>query len=251
MNQNIRFEMLLGPEGMTKLRQARVAVFGLGGVGGYVVEALARAGIGALDLIDNDRVALSNLNRQIIALHSTVGIPKVEAAAARVHDINPEICVHTFQTFYLPATRDQFDFQTYDYVVDCIDTVTAKLDLVLQCRGAGTPIISALGTGNKLDPSKLELADIYDTAVCPLARIMRKELRRRGVEHLKVVYSREAPITPLFQPEPEQNEARSPDDPEFYGSQRRSVPGSSPFVPPAAGLLMASAVVRDILKNTH
>ena len=251
MEQSVRFEMLIGAEGLERLRQSRVAVFGLGGVGGYVVEALARAGIGALDLIDNDRVALSNLNRQIIALHSTVGLAKVDAATARVHDIDPTIRVQGFQCFYLPASRDQFHFTAYDYVVDCIDTVTAKLDLVMQCRAAGTPIISALGTGNKLDPAMLELTDISKTAVCPLARIMRKELRRRGVEHLKVVYSREEPMEPLFQPEPEQNDALSPDDPEFYGSQRRSVPGSSPFVPPAAGLLIASAVVRDLLKNNH
>lgn len=250
MKQNIRFEMLIGPEGLEKLRQARVAVFGLGGVGGYVVEALARAGVGALDLIDNDRVALSNLNRQIIALHSTIGLTKVAVAAARVHDIDPEIRIQTFQTFYLPDTRDQFDFACYDYVVDCIDTVTAKLDLVLQCRAVGTPIISALGTGNKLDPSKLELADIYDTAVCPLARIMRKELRRRGVAHLKVVYSREEPIPPLFQPEPEEAANMLPTNaPEAFGNNRRSVPGSSPFVPPAAGLLIASAVVQDLLKH--
>lgn len=248
MEQSVRFEMLIGAEGLERLRQSRVAVFGLGGVGGYVVEALARAGIGALDLIDNDRVALSNLNRQIIALHSTVGLTKVEAATARVHDIDPTIRVQGFQCFYLPANRDQFDFAAYDYVVDCIDTVTAKLDLVMQCRAAGTPIISALGTGNKLDPSKLELADIYDTAVCPLARIMRKELRRRGVEHLKVVYSREEPITPKFQPEPEQSASLPPEDPEAYGNNRRSVPGSSPFVPPAAGLIIASAVTRDIIR---
>ncbi|MBO4419821.1 MAG: tRNA threonylcarbamoyladenosine dehydratase [Oscillospiraceae bacterium] len=250
MNQNIRFEMLIGPEGLARLRRARVAVFGLGGVGGYVVEALARSGVGTLDLIDNDRVALSNLNRQIIALHSTVGMTKVEAAAARVRDIDPEIQLNLYQCFYLPESREQFDFASYDYVVDCIDTVTAKLDLVMQCGAAGTPIISALGTGNKLDPAKLELADIYDTAVCPLARIMRKELRRRGVKGLKVVYSREEPLEPLFQPEPEPTEALSPDDPAFYGNQRRSVPGSSPFVPPAAGLMIASVVVRDILKKT-
>lgn len=247
MNQNIRFEMLIGPEGLEKLRRARVAVFGLGGVGGYAVEALARAGIGALDLIDNDRIAPSNLNRQIIALHSTVGQTKVEAAAARVRDINPAIRVQTFQTFYLPDTGAQFDFSAYDYVVDCIDTVTAKLALVLRCRDAGTPIICALGTGNKLDPSKLELADVYDTAVCPLARIMRRELRRRGVKRLQVVYSREAPLSPLFQPEPEPTQTPSPDAPEAYGNQRRAVPGSSPFVPPAAGLMIASAVVRELL----
>ncbi|MBR6119840.1 MAG: tRNA threonylcarbamoyladenosine dehydratase [Oscillospiraceae bacterium] len=248
-HQRIRTEMLIGAEGLARLRGARVAVFGLGGVGGYVVEALARAGIGALDLIDNDRVALSNLNRQIIALHSTVGQAKVEAAAARVRDIDPTIQLNLYQCFYLPETRDQFDFSVYDYVVDCIDTVTGKLDLVMQCRAAGTPIICALGTGNKLDPTRLELADISETSVCPLARVMRKELRRRGVEHLKVVYSREEPTAPRFQPEPEASAAPDPDSPEAYGNQRRSVPGSSPFVPPAAGLILASAVVRDLLKN--
>ena len=244
MDQLVRFEMLVGAEGLQKLRNARVAVFGLGGVGGFAAEALARSGVGELDLIDNDRVALSNLNRQIIALHSTLGQTKVEAAAARVRDIDPEIRLHLYQCFYLPETRDRFDFASYDYVVDCIDTVTGKLDLVMQCRAAGTPIISALGTGNKLDPTRLELADISETAICPLARIMRKELRRRGVEHLKVVYSRETPREPLFQPEPETGPA---DGPEAYGNKRRSVPGSSPFVPPAAGLIIASAVVRDLL----
>ncbi|MBQ1371788.1 MAG: tRNA threonylcarbamoyladenosine dehydratase [Oscillospiraceae bacterium] len=243
----IRFEMLVGLEGLQRLQNSRVAVFGLGGVGGSVVEALARAGVGSLDLIDNDRVALSNLNRQIIALHSTVGMRKVDAAAARARDINPEIRLRCFQCFYLPETRDQFDFGAYDYVVDCIDTVTAKLDLVMQCRAAGTPIICALGTGNKLDPTKLELADISETAVCPLARIVRKELRRRGVQHLKVLYSREEPLTPRFSPEPEPVAEEAQDGPEVFGNRRRSVPGSSPFVPPAAGLMIASAVVRDLL----
>ena len=246
MEELIRTEMLIGAEGLSRLRQARIAVFGLGGVGGYVVEALARSGIGELDLIDNDRVSLSNLNRQILALHSTVGQTKVEAAAARIHDIDPTIRVRTYQCFYLPGSREQFDFSVYDYVVDCIDTVSAKLDLVLQCRAVGTPIISALGTGNKLDPSKLELTDISQTSVCPLARVMRKELRRRGVEHLRVVYSREEPISPRFQPE----QAAGPEEgPEAYGNKRRSIPGSSAFVPSAAGLLIASAVVRELLKN--
>ena len=246
--QQIRFQMLVGAAGLERLRNARVAVFGLGGVGGYVVEALARSGVGTLDLIDNDRIAPSNLNRQIIALHSTIGMRKVDAAAARVRDIDPTITVHPRQTFYLPAEHDQFDFSTFDYVVDCIDTVTAKLDLVMQCRAAGTPIICALGTGNKLDPTKLEVADISETAVCPLARIMRKELRRRGVTHLKVVYSREAPLTPLFTPEPDAAQEDLPvDGPEAFGNKRRAVPGSSPFVPSAAGLILASAVVRDLL----
>lgn len=246
MEQYVRTEMLIGEEGLARLRRARVAVFGLGGVGGYVVEALARSGVGALDLIDNDRIVLSNLNRQILALHSTLGQTKVEAAAARVRDIDPTIRVHTFQTFYLPETRDLFSFSDYDYVVDCIDTVTAKLDLVMQCRACGTPIISALGTGNKLDPSKLELTDLSQTSVCPLARIMRKELRRRGVEHLKVLYSREEPIRPRFTPAQESGPSEGP---EAFGNKRRSIPGSSAFVPPAAGLLIASAVVRDLIKR--
>ena len=248
-DQRVRTEMLIGAEGLARLRGARVAVFGLGGVGGYVAEALARAGIGTLDLIDNDRVAVSNLNRQIIALHSTLGQTKVEAAAARVRDIDPEIRLNLYQCFYLPETRNQFDFSAYDYVVDCIDTVTAKLDLVMQCRAVGTPIICALGTGNKLDPTRLELSDISKTSVCPLARVMRKELRRRGVEHLKVVWSREEPIPPRFQPEPEAEAPQDPNDPEAFGNKRRGIPGSSPFVPPAAGLILASAVVRDLLKS--
>ena len=248
-DQRVRTEMLIGAEGLARLRGARVAVFGLGGVGGCVAEALARAGIGTLDLIDNDRVAVSNLNRQIIALHSTLGQTKVEAAAARVRDIDPEIRLNLYQCFYLPETRNQFDFSAYDYVVDCIDTVTAKLDLVMQCRAVGTPIICALGTGNKLDPTRLELSDISKTSVCPLARVMRKELRRRGVEHLKVVWSREEPIPPRFQPEPEAEAPQDPNDPEAFGNKRRGIPGSSPFVPPAAGLILASAVVRDLLKS--
>ena len=248
-DQRVRTEMLIGAEGLARLRGARVAVFGLGGVGGYVAEALARAGIGTLDLIDNDRVAVSNLNRQIIALHSTLGQTKVEAAAARVRDIDPEIRLNLYQCFYLPETRNQFDFSAYDYVVDCIDTVTAKLDLVMQCRAVGTPIVCALGTGNKLDPTRLELSDISKTSVCPLARVMRKELRRRGVEHLKVVWSREEPIPPRFQPEPEAEAPQDPNDPEAFGNKRRGIPGSSPFVPPAAGLILASAVVRDLLKS--
>lgn len=248
-DQRVRTEMLIGAEGLARLRGARVAVFGLGGVGGCVAEALARAGIGTLDLIDNDRVAVSNLNRQIIALHSTLGQTKVEAAAARVRDIDPEIRLNLYQCFYLPETRNQFDFSAYDYVVDCIDTVTAKLDLVMQCRAVGTPIVCALGTGNKLDPTRLELSDISKTSVCPLARVMRKELRRRGVEHLKVVWSREEPIPPRFQPEPEAEAPQDPNDPEAFGNKRRGIPGSSPFVPPAAGLILASAVVRDLLKS--
>ncbi len=246
--QHERFEMLVGAKGLERLKRASVAVFGLGGVGGYVVEALARSGIGTLHLIDNDRIVASNLNRQILALHSTVGQTKVDAAAARVREIDPEICVRTYQTFYLPEVREQFAFSSFDYVVDCIDTVTAKLDLVMQCRAAGTPIICALGTGNKLDPTKLTVADIYETSVCPLARIMRKELRRRGVDRLRVVYSQEEPITPCFSPTQEEAPTEGP---ETFGSRRRSIPGSSAFVPAAAGLILASEVVRTLLQKNQ
>lgn len=245
-HQLIRTEMLLGSQGLKRLRNSRVAIFGLGGVGGYVAEALARSGVGKLDLIDNDRVALSNLNRQIISLHSTLGQPKVEAAAARIRDINPDITLKLHQCFYLPQTRAEFDFAAYDYVADCIDTVTGKLDLVMQCRAAGTPLISAMGTGNKLDPSKLRVSDIYETSVCPLARIMRKELRKRGVDKLQVVWSTEEPREPFFAPEPEEGPTEGP---EAYGSKRRSVPASTAFVPPAAGLLMASVIVRHLVEH--
>lgn len=226
-----RTQMLLGQSAMERLAHSRVAVFGIGGVGGYVVEALARSGVGALDLIDNDVICLSNLNRQIIATYKTIGQYKVDVAAQRVADINPDAVVNTYRTFYLPGTADQFDFTQYDYVVDAIDTVTGKLQLVMQADKAGTPIISAMGTGNKLDPAQLEVADISQTTFCPLARIMRRELKRRGIYHLKVVYSKEPPRTPLFQP----------------SSNRRQTPGSTAFVPSSAGLLIASEVVKDLL----
>ena len=235
--QTIRTRMLLGDAALDKLRRSRVAVFGLGGVGSYAVEALARSGLGALELIDNDTLAESNLNRQLLALHSTLGQPKTEAAARRVRDIDPTIEVRCRRCFYLPETAGDFDFTTYDYVIDAIDTVTGKIQLVLQAREAGTPIISAMGTGNKLDPAALRVADISETRVCPLARVMRKELRRRGVEHLKVVYSEEKPLIPLENPA------------ELADSARRSTPGSTAFVPGAAGLLLASAVVRDLTEG--
>ena len=230
-----RTALVLGREAMKILKNARVAVFGLGGVGGYVVEALARSGVGALDLVDNDTVAVTNLNRQIIATHATLGLKKTEAAAARVRDINPACKVTVHDVFFLPENADAFDFTKYDYVVDAIDTVSAKLCLAERCIAAGTPIISSMGTGNKLDPSKLELTDIYKTDVCPLARVMRYECRKRGIKKLQVVYSRERPVTPRTQ---------DVDDPEL--TNRRSVPGSTAFVPPAAGLLIASAVVRGL-----
>ena len=236
INEFSRTELLLGAEGMEKLKNARIAVFGIGGVGGYVVEALARSGVGAIDMIDNDAISLTNINRQIIALRSTIGKPKVEVAAARVRDINPDCTVRVHQTFYTPETAEQFDFTQYDYVIDAIDTVTGKLQLVMQAKEAGTPIISSMGTGNKLDPTAFEVADLSETTFCPLARIMRKELRRRGVEHLKVVYSKEDALTP-------EGECEEP------SPGRRSVPGSAAFVPSVAGLIIAGEVIKDIVNQ--
>lgn len=228
-----RSRMLLGSDNMERLRHARVAVFGVGGVGGYVVEALARTGIGALDLIDNDVVDVTNINRQIIATHSTVGQAKVEVARQRVSDINPDCRVQVHKTFYLPETAGQFDFSQYSYVVDAIDTVSGKLMLVEQAKAAGTPIICAMGAGNKLDPSGFRVADIYDTRVCPLAKVMRKELKKRGIDSLKVVYSEEEPRQPVVsqtQPVP----------------GKRQTPGSVAFVPSVVGLMMAGEVIKDL-----
>lgn len=233
-DQFSRTRLLLGDDGIEKLKNARVAVFGVGGVGGYVVEALARTGVGSLDLIDNDTVACSNLNRQIIATHDTIGKLKVDVAADRVHAINPDCTVRVYRTFYLPETKEQFDFTQYDYVVDAIDTVSGKIALVLQSKEAGVPIICAMGAGNKLDPSRFEVADLYKTSVCPLARVMRTECRKRGIKHLKVVYSKEPPVTPLVSAED-------------MAPGKRSVPGSVSFVPAAAGLILAGEVVRDLV----
>ena len=196
-NQYSRTQLLLGAEAMEKLHNSRVAVFGIGGVGGYTVEALARSGVGALDLIDDDKVCLTNLNRQIIATRSTVGQYKVDVAAQRIHDIDPDIRVTTHRCFFGPETQDQFDFTQYDYVVDAIDTVTGKLALVMKCKEAGTPIICSMGAGNKMDPTRFEVTDIYKTSVCPLAKVMRTECRKRKIKHLKVVYSKEPAMTPI------------------------------------------------------
>ena len=234
VSQFSRTELLIGEAGVAKLQRSRVAVFGIGGVGGYVVEALARAGIGALDLIDNDTVSLSNINRQIIALHSTVGEPKVEVAARRAQDINPNIKITTHNCFYLPENKDEFDFAQYDYVADAVDTVAAKIALAEQANAAGTPIISAMGAGNKLDGGAFRVADISKTAVCPLAKVMRRELRQRGINHLKVVYSEEPPLTPETCDEP---------------SGKRQTPGSISYVPPMVGLLMAGEIIKDLLKK--
>lgn len=236
INEFSRTELLLGADGMEKLKRARVAVFGIGGVGSYAVEALARAGIGALDLIDNDVISLTNINRQIIALHSTVGLPKTDVMAARVRDINPECEVRTYQTFYGPDTAEEFDFAQYDYIIDAIDTVTGKLALAVNAQKANTPIISSMGTGNKLDPTAFTVTDIYKTSFCPLARIMRKELRKRGIERLKVVYSQEEALTP---------EGVTEELPQG----RRSIPGSVSFVPSAAGLILAGEVIKDIVNR--
>ena len=244
MNQYARTALLLGDEGMARLRASRVAVFGLGGVGGYVVEALARSGIGALDLIDDDRVSLTNLNRQLLATHSTLGQYKADVAAARVRDIDPDCRVRVHRVFYLPEARDQFDFGLFDYVVDAIDTVKAKLSLAEQAQQAGVPIISAMGAGNKLDPTAFRVADIHQTSVCPLARVMRTECRRRGIRHLKVVYSTETPRRPLTKALPD-----TPTPDTRPGAGRRDTPGSTAFVPSAAGLIIASEVVKDLLKT--
>lgn len=230
-----RTELLLGAEGTEKLRKARIAVFGVGGVGGYAVEALARSGVGALDLIDDDTVSLTNINRQIIALHSTVGKPKVEVAAERVADINPACKVTTYRTFYTPETADDFDFTQYDYIIDAIDTVSGKIALAVQAQQAGTPLIASMGAGNKLDPTAFEVADIYATSVCPLARVMRRELRKRGIRALKVVYSREEAMTPLVGEE----------EPGVH--QKRVTPGSVAFVPSVAGLILAGEVIKDLI----
>ena len=234
--QLIRTAFLLGIDAMEKLRNARVAVFGLGGVGGYTVEALARGGIGALDLIDSDTVSLSNINRQILATHSTVGLAKTEAARLRVLDINPGIQVCCHNVFYTPETANQFDFTQYDYIVDAIDTVTGKLQLVEQAVAAGTPIICCMGTGNKLDPTQFQVTDISKTSMCPLARIMRKELGKRGIKHLKVVYSQEEALSPTGW------------EAEAAAIGKRQIPGSVSFVPGAAGLILAGEVIKDLAK---
>lgn len=238
-----RSALLLGETAIHTLSRARVAVFGVGGVGGHCVEALARAGVGLLDLYDDDTVSLSNLNRQIAALHSTIGLSKAQVMANRVRDINPNCQVRAIPMFYLPANADEVDLLRYDYVVDCIDTVSAKLELISRCTASAIPIISAMGTGNKLDPSSLRVSDISKTTGCPLARVMRKELRKRGIEHLKVVWSTEQPRTPLH---PAQAETPATDT-RPGSAARRDTPGSLPFVPAAAGILMASTVVRDLI----
>ena len=247
LNQFSRTQLLVGREAMERLFAARVAVFGIGGVGGYAVEALARSGVGTLDLIDDDKVCLTNLNRQIFATRKTVGKYKIDVARERILEINPDAVVNTYRTFYAPDTADQFDFTRYDYIVDAIDTVTGKLELIEQAHRCGTPIISSMGAANKMEASAFEVADIYDTSICPLARVMRRELRKRGIPALKVVYSKEPAITPI---EDMSISCRThcicPPGTARKCTQRRQVPGSNAFVPAAAGLILAGAVVKDL-----
>ena len=226
-----RTELLLGADGMEKLKNARVAVFGIGGVGGHAFEALVRSGVGTIDIFDNDTVALTNLNRQIIATRETLGKSKVDAAKERALSINPNVTVNAHNCFFMPETADEFDFTNYDYVIDAIDTVKGKLEIIMRANDANVPVISCMGAGNKLDPTKFEVTDIYKTSVCPLARTMRYELRRRGIKKLKVVYSKEEPIKPAESSEQ---------------TVRRSVPGSTAFVPAVAGLIAAGEAVKDI-----
>ena len=229
-NQFERTALLLGNASVERLARKRVAVFGVGGVGGFVCEGLVRAGIGAIDIVDKDTVALSNINRQLIALHSTVGKNKVDVLEERLKDINKNLIIKKYKCFFLPETSETFDFREYDYVVDAIDTVTGKIELILKAKEAGVPIISAMGAGNKLDPTAFQVSDIYKTSVCPLARVMRRELKKRGVDKLKVVYSKEEPIKPQFE------------------EGEEVVPGSISFVPPVVGLIIAGEVVKDLIR---
>lgn len=241
LTQFSRTELLLGEEALSKLKASRVAVFGVGGVGGYVCEALVRSGIGSFDLVDHDKVSLTNLNRQIIALHSTIGKYKVDVMKERMLDINPDVKVNAFRMFYLPETADQFDFSVYDYVVDAVDTVSAKISIILRAKEAGVPVISAMGAGNKLDPTRFRVADIYKTSVCPLAKVMRTELKKRGVKHLKVVFSEELPISPDKDLLQRTWEAE--------GTVKRNIPGSTAAAPAASGLAIASEVIKDLLSK--
>ena len=235
MNQFSRTEILVGKEGMNKLASSRVAVFGIGGVGGYVVEALVRSGIGAIDLIDDDKVALTNINRQIIATRSSIDKYKVDVAEERILDINPDVVVKKYKTFFSSQTSKEFDFTQYNYVVDAIDTVTGKLEIIECSKKAGVPVISSMGAGNKMHPELFEISDISKTSVCPLAKVMRQELKKRGIKNVKVVYSKELPIKPLM----EIDEI----------TKKRQIPGSNAFVPSAAGLIIAGEVIRDIIST--
>ena len=250
LNQFSRTELLFGKAAMEKLASSRVAVFGIGGVGGYVCEALVRSGVGAFDLIDDDKVCLTNLNRQIIATRKTVGKYKTDVMKERILEINPKAVVNTYKTFYMPDTADQFDFSQYDYVVDAIDTVTGKLMLVEQAKASGTPIISSMGAGNKMDPTGFMVTDIYKTSVCPLAKVMRRELKKRGIKKLKVVYSQEKPMTPIDDMAIScRNHCICPPGAANKCTERRDIPGSTAFVPSVVGLIIAGEVIKDLTKD--
>lgn len=249
LNQFSRTELIFGKEAMEKLSSSRVAVFGIGGVGGYAVEALIRSGVGAVDLIDDDKVCLTNINRQIYATRKTVGEYKVDVAAKRIAEINPKAVVRTYKTFYTPETAEQFDFCQYDYIVDAIDTVTGKIALVMNAKTAETPIISSMGAGNKVDAAAFEVADIYETSVCPLAKVMRRELKRRGITSLKVVYSKEKPIPPIDDMAIScRTHCICPPGTARKCTERRQVPGSNAFVPSVAGLIIAGEVIKDLVQ---
>lgn len=247
LNQFSRTQLLLGKEAIDRLQNAHVAVFGIGGVGGYVVEALVRSGVGTFDLIDDDKVCLTNLNRQIIATRETVGKYKAEVMKDRILSINPKAVVTIHKCFYLPETADQFDFSQYDYVVDAVDTVTAKLEIIMQAKRVGVPVISCMGAGNKLNPAMFEVADIYKTSMCPLAKVMRRELKKRGVKKLKVVYSKEKAIRPIEDMSIScRNHCICPPGAKHKCTERRDIPGSVAYVPAVAGLILAGEVVNDL-----
>ncbi len=246
-NEFTRTGLLLGEENMQILARSRVIVFGVGGVGGHAVEGLVRSGIGAIDVVDHDLVSITNINRQIIALHSTLGRPKVDVVRERMLDINPQLNITAHNCFYLPETADRFDFSLYDYVVDAIDTVTGKIQIICTSREAGVPVISSMGCGNKMNPTDLRVTDLYSTSVCPLAKVMRRELKKRGIRKLKVVYSEEPALSPLSLPEAEDGTGSSASSSES-GRYARPVPGSTSFVPSVAGLIIASEVVKDLVK---
>lgn len=249
LEQFSRTELLLGEKAMEKLEHSRVAVFGIGGVGGYVVEALVRSGLGTIDIIDDDKVCLSNLNRQIIATRNTLGRYKVDVMKERILEINPEAVVHAHKCFFLPETKDMFDFGTYSYVVDAVDTVTAKIQLVLEAKAAGVPIISSMGAGNKLEAAGFQVADIYKTSVCPLAKVMRRELKKRNIKELKVVYSKEQPIRPGWDKEMTGEEMEHTPWEDSTHNVRRQLPGSNAFVPPVVGMIIAGEVIKDLTQN--
>lgn len=252
LNQFSRTQLLLGEEAMERLKNARVAVFGIGGVGGYTVEALVRSGVHAFDLIDDDKICLTNLNRQIIATRKTVGKLKVEVMRDRILDINPEADVRMHPCFYLPENADDFDFSEYDYVVDAVDTVTAKIDIIMQAKAKNVPVISSMGAGNKMDPTRFEVADIYKTSVCPLAKVMRRELKKRGVKKLKVVYSTEKAKRPIEDMAIScRNHCICPPGAQHKCTERRDIPGSTAFVPSVVGLIIAGEVIKDIVGYTE